>query len=162
MVASCLWQSRTRTFLKDTNYNTEMLSTILTKLKQHGLQISKVHLHIQLDNTSQGNKNNVMFRYLAFLVSSMTIQTTETAFLRKGHTHEDIDQLFGRLAAWIVKHHVIETPQQFATVIRNFLATLHGRPWPARPCREAIIVNSVRGWKAWLEVLGMALQETYR
>ena len=82
--------------------------------------------------------------------------------MRKGHAHEDIGQLFGRLAAWIVKHHVVETPQQFATVIRNFLTTLHGRPWPAHQCRETIIMNSVRDWKAWLEVLGMALQETHR
>ena len=100
-----------------------------------------------------------MFRFIAFLIASQKVASAETAFLRKGHTHEDIDQLFGRLSAWIMKHHVIETPQQFKVVIHNFVSKLSGRPWPAPEFRETIIMNCVRDWKMWLEGIGMTLQD---
>ena len=121
--------------------------------------LCNVHLHIQLDNTTQNNKNNLMFKYLSFLVCSQKVASAEAAFLRKGHTHEDIDQLFGRLVAWILRHHVIEVPQQFVIIISNFLVKLSGRPWPAPEFRQTIILNSVRGWKTWQEVLGMTCQD---
>ena len=42
--------------------------------------------------------------------------------LRSGHSHEDVDQTFGRLASFLVKRgHSCETPDDFQQVIKQFL-----------------------------------------
>ena len=51
-------------------------------------------LLIQMDNCSRENKNKFLFGYLEFLVSVGIFEEIQASFLPKGHTHEDIDQVF--------------------------------------------------------------------
>ena len=51
-------------------------------------------LLIQLDNCSRENKNKFFFGYLETLVSLRVFEEVRVSFLPKGHTHEDIDQVF--------------------------------------------------------------------
>jgi hypothetical protein len=53
---------------------------------------------LQLDNTTKDNKNQKMMRWCIFLVMNKIFRSATMAFLRKGHTHEDIDAVFGQLA----------------------------------------------------------------
>ena len=50
---------------------------------------------LQLDNTSAENKNQTVFAMVAGLVAKGVFQAGTVAFLRKGHTHEDLDGLWG-------------------------------------------------------------------
>ena len=55
-------------------------------------------LMLQLDNAPSQNKNNYMMAYLTLLVHWHVFDTIEVNFLPVGHTHEDIDQMFGVLS----------------------------------------------------------------
>ena len=60
-----------------------------------------VHFHLQLDNCPRDNKNQKLFRFCTMLIELQVVRTVCVAFLRKGHTHEDIDAVFGQLAVTI-------------------------------------------------------------
>ena len=51
-------------------------------------------LFVQLDNTSSTNKNNMQVAAMAALVELGIVREVWVNFLPKGHTHEDIDQMF--------------------------------------------------------------------
>ena len=51
-------------------------------------------LLIQLDNCTRENKNKFFLGYLEILVSLGLFNEIHVSFLPKGHTHEDIDQVF--------------------------------------------------------------------
>lgn len=43
--------------------------------------------------------------------------------LRSGHSHEDVDQVFGRLSRFITRHgRFAQTPSDFIDIIRRFLS----------------------------------------
>ena len=66
--------------------------------------------------------------------------------------------MFGRLAAWIARHRIVEVPEQFVRIIQNFLNTLEGRPWPDRSNRISFCLTKLHDWSAWLAGAGMTLQ----
>ena len=53
------------------------------------------HLWLQSDNTPAQAKNSECAQYFAMLVRKFKFRTCSLNFLAVGHTHEDIDQLFG-------------------------------------------------------------------
>ena len=55
-------------------------------------------LYLQLDNTSKQCKSKYVLGYLACLVQWGIFERVVLSFLPVGHTHEDIDQMFSRLA----------------------------------------------------------------
>jgi hypothetical protein len=52
------------------------------------VQLRRVKLHLQLDNTSSCNKNNHLFRWAAVLTAARLVHSIDVCFLRTGHTHE--------------------------------------------------------------------------
>jgi hypothetical protein len=54
-------------------------------------------LFLQLDNTTRQNKGKYLMAYLSLLVEHGVFDEVRVNFLPKGHTHEDVDQLFSRL-----------------------------------------------------------------
>ena len=75
------------------------------------------HFVIQLDNTCRENKNSLIFRWAASLVAKGIFESVSLHFLRKGHTHEDIDQRFKIIAALISRQKLLETPKDFMDCI---------------------------------------------
>lgn len=133
----------------------EVLSVICTRLKALGVDMSQVHLNIQLDNTSGSNKNNSVLSWASTQVQAGHLSSCTLNFLRTGHTHEDIDQLFGELAKWIRKRLPrAETLDEFETSLNEFLAQLNR---PHEPLHYVWRINHVRNWKVWLEQLGKKL-----
>lgn len=61
-------------------------------------------LFLQLDNTSRENKNWTVLTSLAMLVFLGAFEEVYVSFLLVGHTHEDIDALFSRIAEKLRKH----------------------------------------------------------
>ena len=61
-------------------------------------------LFLQLDNTTRQCKAQYVMAWCAYLVHMGTFKEVYISFLPKGHTHEDIDQFFSRIAAYLAKH----------------------------------------------------------
>ena len=53
---------------------------------------------LQLDNTTKQNKGRFVLAFLAILVEHGIFERVYVCFLPVGHTHEDIDQMFSRIA----------------------------------------------------------------
>jgi hypothetical protein len=53
-------------------------------------------LNIQLDNACSDNKNRYVFNFFFLLVHKGVFHKVYVNFLFVGHTHEDIDAMFGR------------------------------------------------------------------
>ena len=79
----------------------EMIAHIMQQLTTLGINLSTFHLNIQLDNTGSANKNNVLLAFLALQVLTGRLGSASVTFLRTGHTHEDIDQMFSALAGYL-------------------------------------------------------------
>lgn len=109
---------------KDANASVQFLNEALEiaiKEKQKiGLRIPS-NLVIQLDNTCRENKNNLILRWAAGLVGASTFSSVSLHFLRKGHTHEDIDQRFKIISTLISKQKLLETPYEFMDCIHNHM-----------------------------------------
>ena len=61
-------------------------------------------MYLQLDNTTKQCKSQFVLGYLGLLVAWRLFVTVIVSFLPVGHTHEDIDQFFSRIAIWLRKH----------------------------------------------------------
>jgi hypothetical protein len=53
-------------------------------------------LNVQLDNAYSDNKNRYVFSFFSLLVQKGVFREVYVNFLLVGHTHEDIDAMFGR------------------------------------------------------------------
>ena len=53
-------------------------------------------LNMQLDNACSDNKNQYVFSFFSLLVHKGVFCEVYVNFLLIGHTHEDIDAMFGR------------------------------------------------------------------
>ena len=56
-----------------------------------------------MDNTAKDNRNNIVFGFLAALVDRGFVAEVQLSFLPVGHTHEDIDAFFSRIARQVKK-----------------------------------------------------------
>lgn len=65
--------------------------------------------------------------------------------LRTGHSHEDVDQLFGVLAAYIARHgRSANCPKEFCHHIQMWLTTKLDRPH--EPLRKCVLMEQCRDW----------------
>jgi hypothetical protein len=99
---------------------------------------------LQLDNTSKENKNSTILIYMALLVFTGVFDIAEINFLLVGHKHEDIDQLFSRVAQLLRKSIVKTAPALLALLTKSF--TKEGKP----PVVERVSTNvaNIREWCA--------------
>lgn len=83
---------------------------------------------------------------LAPVLNPGTIKEACLSSLRSGHSHEDVDQAFGRLASFLVKRgHSCETPDDFQQVIKQFLQE---SVFPHEPLsnRYCVKLDQTRDW----------------
>ncbi|CAK9089209.1 unnamed protein product [Durusdinium trenchii] len=94
---------------------------------------------------------------LVALTSHCIVASATLASLRTGHSHEDVDQCFGSLGKFVVRHaRTVETPQQFADVVQKFC---HGAARPYEKERLVFILDQHRDWKGSLvEAVPVALR----
>jgi hypothetical protein len=75
-----------------------------------------------------------------------------------GHTHEDIDQLFGLMVQWLLRKRTWETPEQ----IMEYLESKKGPQFHSRGDGfQARRLGAVRDFKSWLEPLGCHLFNSF-
>ena len=70
---------------------------------ERGLALPR-HIALQADNCIRENKNQWIFAWAASLVSCGKFQSVSVNFLRKGHTHNDVDQRPSSLSERYVAH----------------------------------------------------------
>jgi hypothetical protein len=82
------------------NTTIQVLHEVLLDIKKKQGFLPPV-LKLQLDNTTKQNKGQFLFGYLAMLLEQGVFEEIELSFLPVGHTHEDIDQFFSRIAVYL-------------------------------------------------------------
>lgn len=129
---------------KDASSMVEILGHVLTRMRDSGINLARVSLHVQADNTSRELKNSTTLRFLSALVSHKILESCTLSHLRSGHSHEDVDQCFGSLALFIVRHcKQAETPQDFLDVVSRFADAAHR---PHERHRIAFQLDQHRDW----------------
>ena len=98
------------------NSSIQVLHHILVDVAKHG-KMPRI-LKLQLDNTTKQNKGQYLFAYLNLLVEYGVFESVEVSYLPVGHTHEDIDQFFSRIAVWL-RHHDCFDRTELACAIRQ-------------------------------------------
>ena len=90
------------TYINNVKHGTNIVIECLHRIFCHLVQKHRKRLpgvlHLQLDNTSKQNKNKFMIGYLACLVKWHVFSQVYLSFLPVGHTHEDVDQYFSKIA----------------------------------------------------------------
>ena len=107
---------------------------------------------IQLDGCVGDNKNRTVFGYCAWLVAQGHFQRVEVSFLMVGHTHEDIDAIFGVISKFFKRMHTaITTLQDLIGQIWSAL-TSGGSAAPAgcTPTSPVEHMQSTYDWSSFL------------
>ncbi|CAK9023441.1 unnamed protein product [Durusdinium trenchii] len=98
-----------------------------------------------------------MLRWLTSLVSSRTVRSASLSCLRSGHSHEDIDQHFGRLSQFLLRWKTLQSPDDTVACVRAFLD--QGKFFEKE--RVVVAMNRTRDWKGFhtaavpIAVMGM-------
>ena len=129
---------------KDSSFAAEMILHSLDKLVASGLDLRKVSLHIQADNTVREVKNNTTMRLAGALVASHRVHDISICHLISGHSHEDVDALFGGLTTLIEATPELHSPEDFRLCLEGYLSDPTVRPHEAS--RSVIVVGSCRDW----------------
>ena len=74
-------------------------------------------MFLQLDNTTRQCKSKFVIAWLHYLIQVGIFDDIYVSFLPKGHTHEDIDQMFSCIAKYL-RGHDCPSPRAFAICIR--------------------------------------------
>ena len=129
---------------KDSNMTIETLAHTLTVLvKEFRVDLTQVHLCIQVDNTCREAKNNMVLRWCAAQVSCGNVKSISLNSLRSGHSHEDVDQCFGQLARCIARHKRAATLDHFMQIVGDFAKGMHR---PHEEGRYTVKVDDARDW----------------
>ena len=130
--------------MKDSNASLETVAYALHLLQtKHNVHLPGCSLSIQADNTCREIKNNPFFRWAALQTSSGNLKNVSVRFLRSGHSHEDVDQIFGRLAMHYSKLSKAETPQDFEESTGRFARDVHR---PHELGRYVVTMAQTRDW----------------
>ena len=138
---------------KDSNANIEVLARMLDTILLCNKSLPH-HLHWQLDNSARENKNQKVFRFCMLLVNRGVFRSMSLHFLRKGHTHEDIDGLFGQLALEIARS-TFDSIDQLIDILTRKLRTA-GVDAMSKARSLAYRLDQVADWEVTTDKLGVS------
>ena len=128
----------------DSNVTWSILLDCINQLKdEYGSLPSK--LWVQMDNTATDNKNKLNFAIQRHLVSAGIFREAVFGFLPVGHTHEDIDQAFSRIATYLrgSRH----TANSFPDLVHACTSAFSNVVTHAEVLRE----EKLRDFRRWLD-----------
>ncbi len=101
--------------------------------------LSTTDTYLQLDKAGGENRNKKFFGFCAALVAHGVFDVIKIAFLPNGHTHEDIDQLFSRIAERL-RHVNVATPIALMELIKKSFT----------PAPTVVFLNELVDYCSWL------------
>ena len=105
----------------DSNLNLTCLHTTLMKLRgdaKDGVIPRKLYLQV---GGGAENKNRWMISYLSLLVAIGTFDLIKMSFLPVGHPHEDIVQVFSRIAVHLNRNDAITMDEFVQAITKSFI-----------------------------------------
>lgn len=148
---------------KNSETSVEATSRVLNDVYRESSCKLPLTLHVQHDGTPREAKNQYYCRYLISLVVLRVFRQTCISFLRPGHSHEDLDQVFSQVGS-MLSHSEFATPDQLLELLNGTC-----RPDAAQGARQkraklskiaasASMLDQTAGWKAWSSVVGVTLR----
>eukprot|EP00435_Cladocopium_sp_Y103_P036678 s460_g9.t1 len=148
---------------KNSETSVEATSRVLNDVYRESSRKLPSTLHIQHDGTPREAKNQYYSRYLIALVILGVFRQTCISFLRPGHSHEDLDQVFSQVGS-MLSHSEFATPDQLLELLNGTC-----RPEAAQGARQkraklskiaasASMLDQTAEWKAWSSVVGVTLR----
>ena len=131
------------TVTSNSSRTAEIISRGLTMVSKT-VDLRSVSLTLQGDNCCRELKNNGILRCLGAWVVQHKLKSSEISCLSSGHSHEDIDALFGHLRSWINSHTELPTPASFRSCLEAYFKDPTRRP--NEPLREVVMMNQYRDW----------------
>ena len=132
------------------NVTCEIIHRTLQILQQHR-EIWPSLFDLRLDNTTKDNKNAAVLGFLGWLVLIGCFEKVRVRFLPVGHTHEDIDALFGVLMKFLYKGQCFQTIQILMDAIyESFFQTDAKHAASTRPSQRLQHMRATYNWTAWL------------
>ncbi|CAE7814351.1 unnamed protein product [Symbiodinium sp. CCMP2456] len=144
---------------KDSQTQIEMLSRTVSQVIDSARQLP-AGFALQQDNTYREGKNTYVMAWLCLLVCLRVFRYTLANFLRTGHSHEDIDQVFSQQSAFISRQ-TFDSPED---VVRLLDSTHRPEASGERERKRAravkvdvsaVKLDTVALWKDWVAVLGL-------
>jgi hypothetical protein len=102
-------------------------------------------IFLQLDNTTKQNKGKYLVAFCELLVSLKVCKEIKINFLPVGHTHEDIDQFFSRLAILLRRTDALSLPHLAQIIPASYKTKEAQRP-------VVHIWNSLGNISEWLKI----------
>ena len=132
------------------NVTCEIIYKTLVKLQVHR-KVWPALLDVRLDNTTKDNKNKCVFGFFGWLVLTDVFKKVRVRYLSVGHTHEDIDALFGVLMQQLYKGHCYATIEILMDAIYDsFFCTGVHHSKGSRPSAKLEHLRATHDWTAWL------------
>ena len=128
------------TLTSNSSRTSEILAHGLTLLSRK-LDMRGAHLSLQGDNCCKEVKNNGQLRLLGCWIASGKLKSADLSFLSSGHSHEDVDAMFGAIRGFLESEPELHTPQAFQQHLAKFFDEPTRRPHEKRPsCCHAYTV----------------------
>lgn len=141
--AICHGQKRVMCFIDllqwkhDSNLTLNVLLNIFTNLIKNGGCLPEC-LHLQLDDCYRENKNRYIMAFSAYLIEMGIFKEIYISFLMVGHTHEDVDQVFSRIAVKLKRRNASTLPD-----LQNVIKEAYN---PMPECQELKMLFDISGW----------------
>ena len=105
-------------------------------------------LLVASDNTVREAKNQFVLRYLCNLCGRYKLRVTGLLNLRKSHSHDALDQLWGILARKIASCDKLQSPESVIAVLKSELERPGLRNWIGNATRVSVVkLDGIRSWK---------------
>tara|TARA_R110001592_G_scaffold25888_1_gene97805 strand:- start:190 stop:3027 length:2838 start_codon:yes stop_codon:yes gene_type:complete len=132
------------------NVTCEIVYETLKKLQEQR-EVWPPVLDIRLDNTTKDNKNKCVFGFFAWLVLTDVFKKVRVRYLSVGHTHEDIDALFGILMQYLYRNQCFATIEILMDAIYDSFFVRDARHASGnRPSAKVQHMRATHNWTGWL------------
>jgi hypothetical protein len=131
-------------FTHDINYVLTVLSYEIVVALQKNPHFDPTTLYLQADNCSSQNKNKYLFAFIAVLLFNGWFTDVHFNFLSVGHTHDDVDAMFGIFASQ--RHRTCTS----APTLPNLIAGVTGGPKPALRLDQFVTIGGLWDWRLYI------------
>jgi len=107
----------------------EIISQSLNRMYQQFRTLPR-GFHLQADNAPNNMKNRNVLRWMIIMVLTGIVRWFSVGYLRKAHTHEDIDHVFAQLTSTLANSE-FNTPSELVELMQRMTRKNHCR-WARR------------------------------